>query len=109
MLRLLLRLARVFRHDLTAIRSALERIADALEWQRQAADTVQGQVFRSYARRDPTEAPLTDQDIAERTEVSYVDNAALATLLDTEDELRTLLGRDPTEAELERAFAGREV
>ena len=65
-------------------------------------ESVRGQVFRSYAHSQP----LSDREVAERTEVSYVDEAVLAQMLAREDELRGLLGRDPTEEEIMRAYEG---
>jgi hypothetical protein len=41
------------------------------------------------------------------SDVSYVNPAEQARLLAIEDELRALLGRDPSEPELERAFLER--
>lgn len=89
--------------ELRAQRRATERIADVLELQQGTAPSVQGQVFRSYSR---TRRDLTDQEVKGLTEVSYVEDRVLGVMLAKEEELRALLGRDPSEAEVERAYRG---
>lgn len=50
-----------------------------------------------------------DQDGGGGSGVSYVDAQDQATYLAIEEELRSVMGRDPSERELERAFAERGV
>ncbi len=85
--------------ELRGIRRALERQADALELQAGGAH----QALRSFSR---SREESSEQDLRGLTEVAYVDNARLGQVLAKEDELRSLLGRDPTELELERAYLG---
>lgn len=95
--------------ELRGIRRALERQADALEFAalaQQSADQPHAQAFRSMAT---TKEQLDERELRNLTEVSYVNDRQLAEMLRREDELRAVYGRDPSEAELERAFAGREV
>ncbi len=91
--------------ELRGIRRALERHADARELQASASPSpaVAQTTFRSYSR---TKGDLSERDLKGLTEVSYVDEQVLGQMLAREDELRALLGRDPTEAELERAYRG---
>lgn len=85
---------------------ALERIADALELQGQGAGRAQqgGQSFRSYSH---VHEVLSDPEVRQVSDISYVDNAVLGEMLAREAELRAILGRDPTEAEIEAAYDGR--
>lgn len=87
-----LRLLRAVQED--GVR-ALERIARALE--RAAPEEAGAQAFR--VGRD---VPLDPADLKRETEVSYVDEMEQARLLDIEENLRIVLGREPTETELER-------
>lgn len=85
--------------ELRGLRRAAERIADVLELQAQVAPRPGGQSFRGFSReRHPSDG--------QGSEVSYVNPGELARMLDEEAKLREFLGRDPTEAELERALAG---
>src|SRR6266851_3151616 len=99
------RLLRRLLVEVRGIRQALDRQADAMELSAGMIprDTVRGQVFRSYAR---TKALLSDTEVKDLTEVSYVDNRVLVAMLVKEEELRALLGRDPTPEEINRAYAG---
>lgn len=73
---------------------ALERIARALE---RTAPAEQGaQTFR--VGRD---VRLEPDALKRETAVEYVNEAEQARLLDIEENLRIVLGREPTEAELE--------
>lgn len=87
------------------IRRALERQADLMELSSvaQPRESLGAQVFRTYARR---EHDLSDQAVESRTEVSYADDKLLGQMLEHEEELRAILGREPTEVELERALRG---
>jgi hypothetical protein len=90
--------------ELRGIRRALERQADALE----ASGGTTGiesrpNSFRSFSR---TKEELTERDLKSMTEVSYVDERLLGEMLDREAELKAVLGRDPTEQEMERAYRG---
>jgi len=90
--------------ELRGIRRALDRQADALELTAGVSrESVGGQVFRSYAR---SKEPLTDADVQGLTEISYVDDAVLGAMLVKEEELRAMLGRDPTPEEINRAYQG---
>lgn len=92
--------------ELRGIRRALERQADVLELSSGApTPSVAGATFRSYARMKD---PLGDRDLQSVTEVAYVDDAVLGAMLAKEDELRALLGRDPSEEEIMRAYQGEE-
>jgi hypothetical protein len=99
------RLLRRLLVEARGIRRALERAADAQELMAGTVprDTVRAQVFRSYAH---TKEALSDREVHDLTEVSYVDEPVLAAMLVKEEELRTLLGRDPTPEEITRAYAG---
>jgi hypothetical protein len=99
------RLLRRLLVEARGIRRALERQADALELHAGAVprESIHGQVFRSYAR---TKAPLSEREVQDLTEVSYVDDQVLASMMVCEDELRALLGRDPSPEEIQRAYAG---
>jgi hypothetical protein len=98
------RLLRRLLVEARAIRRALERSADAQELMagNVPRESVRGQSFRSFTHT----SPLTDREVQDRTEVSYVDEAVLAQMLEREEELRAILGRDPTEAEIMRAYEG---
>jgi hypothetical protein len=98
------RLLRRLLVEARGIRRALERQADALELQAGSVsrESVRGQVFRSYAHADAVE----DQDLKDLTSVEYVDNEVLGVMLAKEEELRALLGRDPSPEEVNRAYAG---
>jgi hypothetical protein len=98
------RLLRRLLVEARAIRRALERSADAQELMagNVPRELVRGQVFRSYAHSQP----LSDREVQDRTEVSYVDEAVLGAMLEKEEELRAILGRDPTEQEIMRAYEG---
>jgi hypothetical protein len=91
-------LARRILVELRGIRRALERQADVAELQAQIAPGHR-QAFRGFSR----EKERTD---GQGTEVSYVNEQELTGLLARSDELKAILGRDPTDAELERAFRG---
>lgn len=83
--------------ELRGIRRALERQADVLELAHlREGGQLAGRTFRGYSR---------DRAPADHSDVSYVD-PNLAGMLQIEGELKALLGRDPTEDELSRAFAG---
>ena len=99
------RLLRRLLVEARGIRKALERQADAQELMAGLVprDTIHGQVFRSYTH---TKVPLSDAEVADLTEVTYVDNEILGAMLAKEEELRAILGRDPTEAEIMRAYQG---
>lgn len=100
------RLLRRLLAEQRAQRRALERIADAVELGQQGAApraVTGGQSFRSFAHV----GPLGDPEVKSLTSVEYVDNGILAEMLAREDELRAILGRDPTEAEIEAAYDGR--
>lgn len=100
------RLLRRFLVELRAIRLAIERQAAALELgygQTKDRESLHGQVFRSYAS---SKEHLSDPEVKDLTGVSYVDDRMLGQMLQHEQELRALLGRDPTETELERAYRG---
>lgn len=89
--------------ELRGIRLALERQADALELGQQPQETPNAQVFRSHAR---TKGDLDDRELRDLTSVAYVNDQELAGMLRAEEELRILLGRDPSEEEIERAYRG---
>ncbi len=92
--------------EVRAQRRATERIADALELQGQGAGQGQparAQVFRGHSR---TRGEASEHDLKDLTAVSYVDERALAVAYDKEAELTALLGRAPSEAELDRAIRG---
>lgn len=82
--------------EVRALRRAADRIADALELQVGQAPR-SGQSFRGFSRE---KTPSDGQG----SSVSYVDAKTLDQMLHQEARLRELLGRDPTDAELERAF-----
>lgn len=82
-------------------RRALERIADAVEMAGGQPQSLHAQTFRSYAR---LKEDLQDPELRDLTEVSYVDNTLQARMLGIEEELKAVLGRDPKEDELNRAF-----
>ena len=99
------RLLRRLLVEARGIRKALERQADAAELQAGLVprETVRGQVFRAYTH---TKAPLSDAEVKDLTEVSYVDDRVLGLMLAKEDELRAILGRDPSPEEIIRAYEG---
>ena len=100
------RLLRRLLAEARGMRRALERQADALEMAARdtsGRETLGGQVFRSYAQ---AKQGLTDQDVRDLTDVSYVDEQVLAGMLQAEEELRVILGRDPSEQEIEAAYRG---
>jgi len=84
-------------------RRALERIADALELRALPAETVAGRVFRSMTS---TRQPLNETEVHDLTEVAYCNSEELAAMLDAEDQLRAVLGRDPSPEEIMRAYQG---
>jgi len=86
--------------ELRGIRRALERTADVQELLAQQAPRTGGQSFRGFSRLRP------DDGQVRQTSVSYVDPAWLEQALLEEAKLRNLLGRDPTDEELERAIRG---
>lgn len=84
--------------ELRGIRRALERQADVLELQAQVGPR-SGQTFRGFSReKTPSEG--------KGSSVSYVNPEEQAELLQRVEELTALLGRSPTDAELEMAFRG---
>lgn len=87
--------------EVRGIRKALERQAAAMELQGGASgprESIRAQVFRGYAHlKDPG---------ADDSTVTYVDGQVLAAMLEREDELRALLGRDPTPDEVMAAYEG---
>lgn len=89
--------------ELRGMRRALDRQADAMELASHPQPSVAGQTFRSYSR---TKQDLSEDEITRLSEVSYVDERVLAAMLEKEEELRIILGRDPTEVEVERAYRG---
>lgn len=90
--------------ELRGIRRALERHADALELQAgMPRESLGGQVFRSFSH---TKGDLSDREVQDLTEISYVDDAVLGAMLAKEEELRAILGRDPTPEEINRAYRG---
>jgi hypothetical protein len=99
------RLLRRLLVEARGIRRALERQADAQELTAGLVprEMVHGQVFRSYSQ---SKGRLEDREVQDLTSVDYVDNKVLAGMLVKEEELRALLGRDPTEQEIQRAYAG---
>ena len=99
------RLLRRLLVELRAIHKALDRSADAQELLagHVPRDAARAQVFRSYTR---TRGDLSEREVREATEVSYVDTKELAGLLAREEELRGILGRDPTPEETLRAYHG---
>lgn len=85
--------------ELRGLRRAAERVADALELQAGVAPRPGAQTFRGFSReRAPSDG--------KGTSVSYVDDREMARAVAHEQELRALLGRDPTAEELERTLAG---
>jgi hypothetical protein len=86
--------------ELRGLRRAVERLADCAELQAQTAQRPnQGKVFRSFSREKvPSDG--------EGSSVSYVDPKEQSELLARAEELRSLLGRDPSDEELERAWRG---
>lgn len=95
------RLLRRVLAEVRGIRRALERQADAMELSAGAGgsrESVRAQVFRGYAH-------LKDQG-ADDSAVSYVDGQTLAKMLAVEDELRAILGRDPTPEQVQAAYEG---
>lgn len=95
-------LRRLYR-ELRRLRVAGERQADALELlagtsPRQATG---GQTFRGYASR---QQHLSDAEVQQLTAVSYTRDGDFNAMLKVEDDLRSILGRDPSEAEVERAY-----
>jgi hypothetical protein len=101
------RLLRRLLVELRGIRRALERQADILELGAGVAqrETVQGQVFRSYAH---TRDALDEKDLKSLTSVSYVEPEVLGAMLAKEEELRAILGRDPSDEEINAAYQGLE-
>ncbi len=91
--------------ELRGIRRALERQADSLELGERDRDPQahRGQTFRSYSR---LKEDLSDRDLKDLTEVSYVDATLLAQAGAKEEELRVLLGREPSAEEILRAISG---
>lgn len=86
--------------ELRGIRRALERQADVLELaELHAIGRRPGSTFRGFSREKTDRA-------GEGSSVSYVVPEELVGMLQIEEELKALLGRDPSEAELERAFQG---
>lgn len=84
--------------ELRGLRRAAERIADVLELQAQMAPRAGAQTFRGLSReKQPSDG--------QGTEVSYI-GADHPEMLRRAEELATLLGRSPTDKELEAAFAG---
>ena len=85
--------------DIRGCRKALERIADVLELQcgHMPRD---GQTFRGFSRE---KHPDRGDD---RSGVSYTNPAEVERALQAEDRFRAVMGRDPTEAELERELRG---
>lgn len=92
--------------ELRGIRKALERQANALELQALPQHTPGAQTFRSMSS---LKEDLSKRELHDATAVTYVNNATLALALEREDDLRAVLGRDPTDEELERAIEGIEV
>lgn len=95
--------------ELRGIRRALERQADAQEFQARHAS---GGAFRPAAaqeqRRRAAQQAQQEQAASARSAaaVTYVHDGDLSRMLQVEAELAALLGREPTEAELERSFRG---
>ena len=93
--------------ELRGIRRALERQADALELASlttggTSRESTRAQVFRSYERLKQE----ADSPEGLGSEVSYVDGQVLAVMLAREEELKALLGRDPTPDEVMAAYEG---
>ncbi len=88
--------------ELRGIRKALDRQADAAELAAGMSSS-HATAFRSFSR---TKSPLSDREVKDLTEVSYVDPKELGGMLGKEEELRVLLGRDPSPEETLRAWMG---
>lgn len=88
--------------ELRGIRVALERQADALELAAGTRPARGAQSFRSYTHA----SPLTEAQLKTVTDVSYVSEADLAQMLAKEDELRAILGKDPTPEQVIAALEG---
>lgn len=89
------------------MRRALERQADAMELaaqdRRGDAASLPGQTFRSYTR---LKEQLSERDLQGVTGISYAEADLLAVAGAKEEELRHLLGRDPSPDEIMRAVEG---
>lgn len=88
--------------ELRGIRRALERQADVLELAHLDAEDAKGggkNAFRGFSRERTAGQ-------ADQSGVTYANPEELANLLAIEEDLKGLLGRDPTDAEMERAIAG---
>jgi hypothetical protein len=98
------RLLRRLLVEARAIRRALERAADAQELMagNVPRESVRAQTFRAFAHSQA----LSDAEVKDRTSVDYVDDQVLGGMLAAEDELRALLGRDPTPEEINLAYKG---
>ena len=86
--------------ELRLLRRAAERLADAVEILAQQAPRGAGQSFRGFSRE---KHPDRGDD---RSGVSYVNPQEIERAIQVEEDLRRLLGRDPTEQELERGLRG---
>lgn len=104
--RALLRELRETRAEQHSIMLALNRIARALEQQQQHQPVRGAQVFRGFPLEGTVPAQ-TDAEIKAQTDVSYADPRMLERLMGIEMNLREVLGREPTEGEMERAIAER--
>lgn len=89
-----------------AQRHALDRLADAVEFAVSQHRPAGMETFRTFRRPQGHGSGPTEAEVAQQTSVEYVDNTQLAMMLEVEDRLRRLLGRDPSEVEMERALAG---
>lgn len=104
--RALLRELRLQREETHALVVVGARIARALEQQQQHQPVRGAQVFRGFPLEGsvPTQ---TDAQVRTQTEVSYADDRLIGRMMQVEAELLSVLGREPTEQELERAIAER--
>lgn len=89
------------------MRRAQERQADALELAAGLRDrqSVGGQAFRAYSH---AAKDLKDIDLRGLTEVTYADSEALAAAEAKREELRAVLGYDPSPEQVLGALEGRE-
>lgn len=104
--RALLRELRLQREETHALVVVGARIARALEQQQQHQPVRGAQVFRGFPLEGTIPAQ-TDAEIKAQTDVSYADPRMLERLMGIEMNLREVLGREPTEGEMERAIAER--
>ena len=94
--------------ELRGIRVALERQAAVMELQALPHDA-HGERAQTFRGTTTLKHPLTPRELHQQTDITYVDHNQQARMLEQVEDLKAVLGREPTEEELDRVLDGMEV